>query len=375
MPFKQSIPGDAHTHTHSGTNEEGTATSERTFALSPKVLLLIFDQGLSNVDSPFILPTNPLHTMSTSMDRRDFTKTAAATFAGLTLAPSLGYSTALTDQDPLYKISLAQWSLHRHLFDGDLDNLDFAQTAREEFDIGAVEYVNQFFMDKATDTAYLKKMKKRASDAGVKNVLIMCDGEGALGHPDAAEREQAVENHHKWVDAAKFLGCHSIRVNAATDGEGSYEEQMKRAVDGLRQLTEYAAPKDINIIVENHGGLSSNGDWLAGVMNAVDHKHCGTLPDFGNFTIREGETYDRYKGVRQLMPYAKGVSAKTHEFDEGGNEIHTDYEKMMSIVLDAGYNGHVGIEYEGDDLGEYEGIRATKKLLVNTRKQLQETYG
>ena len=321
----------------------------------------------------FIFPTNPPCAMSRPMDRRVFAKTASIALAGLSMAPSLGYATSRPAQAPLYKISLAQWSLHRHLFDGDLDNLDFAQTTREEFDIGAVEYVNQFFMDKATDTAYLKKMKKRAADAGVKNVLIMCDGEGALGAADAEERAQAVENHHKWVDAAKFLGCHSIRVNARSSG--SWDEQKKRAADGLRQLTEYAAPKDISVIVENHGGLSSNGEWLAEVMEAVDHEHCGTLPDFGNFTIEEGETYDRYKGVRQLMPYAKGVSAKTHAFDENGNEVHTDYEKMMSIVLDAEYNGYVGIEYEGDDLGEYEGIQATKELLVKTRKQLQEKYG
>jgi len=308
------------------------------------------------------------------MDRRDFAKISATAFAGLSLAPTLGFSTGpAAEHAPLYKISLAQWSLHRHLFDGDLDNLDFAQTAREEFDIGAVEYVNQFFMDKATDQAYLKKMKKRAADAGVTNVLIMCDGEGALGDADPEKRAQAVENHHKWVDAAKFLGCHSIRVNARSSG--SWEEQKERAAEGLRQLTEYAAPKDISVIVENHGGLSSNGEWLAEVMETVNHEHCGTLPDFGNFTIREGETYDRYKGVRQLMPYAKGVSAKTHEFDDSGNEVHTDYEKIMSIVLDADYHGYVGIEYEGDQLGEYEGIRATKKLLTQTRKQLQAKYG
>lgn len=306
------------------------------------------------------------------MDRRDFAKTSAAAVMGLGLAPTLGIGNAASSQDPLYKISLAQWSLHRTLFDGDLDNLDFARTAKEEFGIGAVEYVNQFFMDKATDKKYLKNMKRRANDAGVKNLLIMCDGEGALGDPDKSARAEAVENHHKWVDAAKFLECHSIRVNAQS--QGSYDEQKKRAADGLRQLTEYAADKDIHVIVENHGGLSSNGEWLASVMEMVDHPMCGTLPDFGNFTIEEGETYDRYKGVKELMPYAEGVSAKTHEFDEDGNEVHTDYEKMMRIVLDAGYRGYVGIEYEGDQLSEHEGIQATKTLLERTRKQLREEY-
>jgi sugar phosphate isomerase/epimerase len=308
------------------------------------------------------------------MDRRDFTKASLLALAGLGLSPSMTVASDAASA-PLYQISLAQWSLHRHLFDGNLDNLDFARTAREAFDIGAVEYVNQFFMDQATNQGYLKKMKRRADNAGVDSLLIMCDGEGALGHPDASERAQAAENHHKWVDAAQFLGCHSIRVNAATNGEGSYEEQMKRAADGLRQLTEYAAPKDINVIVENHGGLSSNGEWLAGVMETVDHPHCGTLPDFGNFTIREGETYDRYKGVRQLMPHAKGVSAKTFAFDDDGAETTINYPRIMRIVLESGYRGHVGIEYEGDGLGEYEGIRATKTLLERTHEQLRSEFG
>lgn len=272
----------------------------------------------------------------------------------------------------LYEISLAQWSLHRTLFDGDLDNLDFAPTAKEEFGIEAVEYVNQFFMDKATDRDYLNKMKQRAEDAGFQSLLIMCDGEGALGDPDAEKRTQAVENHHKWVDAAAHLGCHSIRVNAQSSGE--YEEQQKRAADGLRQLCEYADSKEINVLVENHGGLSSNGEWLTGVMERVDHPRCGTLPDFGNFTIEEGETYDRYQGVKELMPYAEGVSAKTHEFDDDGNEVNTDYEQMMRIVLDAGYRGHVGIEYEGDGLSEFEGIQATKELLERTRERLSDEY-
>ncbi|MEF8817704.1 MAG: sugar phosphate isomerase/epimerase family protein [Salinivenus sp.] len=308
------------------------------------------------------------------MDRRDFTKASLLALTGLSLAPSMAASSAPASA-PLYRISLAQWSLHSTLFDGELDNLDFARTAREEFGIGAVEYVNQFFMDQATNQSYLKKMKRRADNAGVDSLLIMCDSEGSLGHPDASERAQAVENHHKWVDAAKMLGCHSIRVNAATNDEGSYEEQMKRAADGLRQLTEYAAPKDINVIVENHGGLSSNGEWLAGVMETVDHSHCGTLPDFGNFTIREGETFDRYEGVRLLMPHAKGVSAKTFAFNEKGFETTIDYPRIMRIVLEAGYHGHVGIEYEGDGLDEYEGIRATKILLERTRTQLRSEFG
>jgi sugar phosphate isomerase/epimerase len=271
----------------------------------------------------------------------------------------------------LFKISLAEWSLNRTLFGRELENLDFPTTAKQVYGIDAVEYVNQFFKDKAEDRSYLTELKRRADDNGVRSLIIMCDGEGALGDPDDQARAQAVENHYRWVEAAKFLGCHSIRVNARSTG--SPEEQRKLAVDGLRRLTEFAAERAINVIVENHGGISSNGEWLASVMRAVDHPRCGTLPDFGNFRISEGEEYDRYKGVAELMPFAKGVSAKSNEFDENGNERHTDYVRMMRIVLDAGYRGYVGIEYEGE-ISEPDGIRATKALLETTRDQLVDEY-
>ena len=196
----------------------------------------------------------------------------------------------------------------------------------------------------------------------------MCDREGALGDPDKVTRKKAVVNHHKWVRAAKFLGCHSIRVNAQS--EGTYDEQMNLAADGLRELTEFGEDYGINVIVENHGGLSSNGEWLASVMKKVNHHRCGTLPDFGNFRIRDEKWYDRYKGVTELMPYAKAVSAKSHDFDSEGIEINTDYFRMMKIVLNAGYNGYVGIEYEGKKLSEMEGIKATKALLERVRDSL-----
>jgi sugar phosphate isomerase/epimerase len=280
---------------------------------------------------------------------------------------------------------LAQWSLNRHLFgraEPKLDNLDFAKTARD-FGIDAVEYVNQFFFDKGTDKAYLTDMKQRAADVGVRSLLIMVDREGALGAPDQAQRAEVVGKHHKWVDAAKFLGCHSIRVNAQSDGKLSFDEQMKLAADGLRQLTEYGAEQDINVIVENHGGLSSHGQWLVGVMKLVDHPRCGTLPDFGNFAVNrsKNEWYERYQGVTELMPYAKAVSAKAHAFDESRpwvtiderSKKETDFLKMMRIVLDAGYRGWVGIESEGGQ-DQYEGIRATKDLLERVRAELTPDY-
>jgi L-ribulose-5-phosphate 3-epimerase len=300
--------------------------------------------------------------------RRSFLKQSAQTAAGLALLDSTGELAGAAKMKPRFLISLAQWSLHRALLSKQLDNLDFAKTARNDYGIDAVEYVNQFFKDKATDKKYLAEMKKRARDHGVKSRLIMIDGEGALGDADQAKRKQAVENHYKWVEAAKYLGCYCIRVNAQSSG--SYEEQLERAADGLRRLTEFGAEHKISVIVENHGGLSSNGTWLASVIKNVNHPRCGTLPDFGNFNLGNGQQYDRYKGVRELMPFAKAVSAKSHDFDEKGNEVHTDYSRMMKIVLDAGYNSYVGIEYEGDKLSEPEGIRATKKLLERVRSEL-----
>lgn len=314
------------------------------------------------------------------LNRREFLRTSAAWAAGGSLLGSVscaGGAAARTASGQLYDISLAQWSLNRSLRRGEIDNLDFAGLARSRFDIGAVEYVNQFFMDRARDTAYLTEMNQRAGDAGVRNVLIMCDNEGMLGDPDEAARLQAVENHHKWVEAARFLGCHAIRVNAAS--RGSYDEQLALAADGLRRLAEYGDEQGISVIVENHGGLSSNGKWLSAVIERVDHPRAGTLPDFGNFRIGGGrgqpeEVYDRYLGVSELMPYAKGVSAKSHAFDAQGNEAEIDYRRMMRIVLDAGYRGHVGIEFEGE-IPEMEGIRLTKELLVRVREELEPEYG
>ena len=267
-----------------------------------------------------------------------------------------------------FKISLAEWSLNRTLFSGKLDHLDFCRVAKKDLGINAVEYVNQFFFDKAEDRSYLKEMKDRAKDLGVISLLIMCDGEGDLGSPDQNQRKKAVENHYKWAEAAKFLGCHSIRVNAKS--EGSYDEQISLAADGLRKLTEYGASIGINTIVENHGGLSSNGKWLASVIEKVDHPQCGTLPDFGNFKLEGDNWYDRYLGVKELMPYAKAVSAKSNDFNSDGEETNTDYYKMMNIVLSEGYSGYVGIEFEGRSLDEMSGIRATKKLLEKVRRSL-----
>ena len=305
---------------------------------------------------------------SSNLKRRDFLKFGASIAGGLAATGLRGSLLSDIKKPMVFKISLAEWSLHRALQSKEIDHLDFYSVAKKEFDISAVEYVNTFFFNKARDATYLKEMKTRADDLSVKSLLIMCDNEGNLGDPDDSKRKTAVENHYKWAEVAKFLGCHSIRVNARS--EGSYDEQIELAADGLRRLAEFGDSIGINTIVENHGGLSSNGKWLSAVMEKVDHPRIGTLPDFGNFRLDGEEWYDRYQGVRELMPYAKAVSAKSHEFDSDGNEINTDYYKMMKIVLDASYNSHVGIEYEGTAHSEMEGIRLTLELLKKVRASI-----
>ncbi len=306
-----------------------------------------------------------------SLSRREALQLGAAAAALAACSPFAG---AVRVPEPRFRISLAEWSLHRAIFAGELDHLDFAKVTRERYALDAVEYVNAFFKDKARDDAYLTEMNKRAADHGVRSLLIMVDGEGAIGHPDEAERIRTVENHRKWLHAAATLGCHSIRVNAQS--EGPFDEQQRLAADGLAKLVALADPMGLNVIVENHGGNSSNGQWLAAVMKLVDHPRCGTLPDFGNFCFDWSRAddpeawYDRYKGVSEMMPFAKAVSAKSREFDAEGNEAQTDFRRMMKIVLDAGYRGYVGIEWEGGSPSEHEGILLTKKLLEKVREEL-----
>jgi sugar phosphate isomerase/epimerase len=289
--------------------------------------------------------------------RRSFIQTAALAAASFPLLSKNALGNNLSQ--PKFKISLAEWSLHRALWAKEMTNLDFPVKAVKDYGIYGVEYVSTFFKD--TSTEYLNELLKISKDNNVTNVLIMIDAQGSLGDSDKAAREKAVENHHRWIEAAKFLGCHSIRVNAA--GKGTETEVADAVVESLSKLCTFAAPLHMNVVVENHGGYSSNGKWLTGVMKRVNLKNCGTLPDFGNFKVSPTEEYDRYLGVQELMAYAKGVSGKSHDFNAEGNEIHTDFYRMMKIVKDAGYKGWVDVEYEGTNLSEPEGIKATKLLL------------
>ena len=295
-------------------------------------------------------------------------------------------STADEPEDSrFFKLSLAQWSLHPLIYDGKLDAMDFAKTARE-MDFEGIEYVTGFYSEKFKDAENPEKkmqeildtLKARSERYDIKNVLIMVDGEGDLAVNDAAERSDAINKHKKWIDAASFLGCHSIRVNLF--GSDVPEEWKANSVDALKKLSEYAASKNVNVLVENHGMLSSNADLLVEVMKEVNMENCGTLPDFGNFCLkREGgarwdatcvEEYPRYEGVEKMMPYAKAVSAKSYSFDAEGQENLIDYKKMLQIVKEGGYDGFIGVEFEGKEISPEEGIMKTRNLLIEAGRKL-----
>jgi sugar phosphate isomerase/epimerase len=330
------------------------------------------------------------------MNRRKFVRNTTAAGMGLSLLGIYGCKPEkkatpeenegeMGTAEPFFKLSLAQWSVHRMIWDGYLDPYDFASKAFE-WGFSGLEYVSQLY-DKELKAAnyspdamaaFVERSNAEAEKYGLDNVLIMIDGQGDLATSDADERKKAVENHYKWVDAARAMGCHAIRVNLS--GSTEAETWLANSVDGLTQLATYAAEKGINILVENHGGLSSNGAMLARVMSEVEMDNCGTLPDFGNFCIRRNdpadygsgcaEMYDIYQGVKELMPHAKAVSAKSHNFDQDGNETEIDYTQMLQIVKDARYTGYIGVEYEGNILGEKEGILATKALMLKTASEL-----
>lgn len=308
-------------------------------------------------------------------NRRHFIKQSILG-TGALMMPSPFKSLLVNDSD--IQLSLAEWSFHRALQSGKLDHLDFPRKAKEEFGISAVEYVNGFFGGKkmnfkeaGKNAIYLNELLKRSKDAGVFNHLLMCDDEGPLATLNTKERIEAVDNHRKWIEAAKLLGCLTIRVNLHGE-DGDPDEKRKASVESLTSLGEFAQTMNINVVVENHGGVTSNGKWVASVMKDVNRANVGTLPDFGNFcishpwgTIQDGckDMYDIYTGVEEMLPFAKGVSAKTYDFDANGEQPLLDYKKLMSIVKKSGFKGYIGIEFEGNTQPEDEGVRKTKALV------------
>ena len=293
------------------------------------------------------------------MLRRRFILASLSTLTGTLLAEKT--SQLKTKPEDLFSISLAQWSNHRSLKAGKMTTMEWPKYAKDTHNIYGLEYVNQFFKDKAQNKEYLKELRQRVNDLGMKNILVMIDGEGPIGADSEQKRQKTLDQHKKWVEAAQFLGCHSIRVNAHSNGKDD-ETKTQNCIKGLSKLATFAKDYHINIIVENHGGLSSNGKWMSQVLTRVGLDNCGSLPDFGNF-----HNYDRYQGMEELMPFAKGVSAKSRHFDKNGEETNTDFKKMLQIMLKHKYHGFVGIEYEGKKLSEDQGIQATKKLLEKSR--------
>jgi sugar phosphate isomerase/epimerase len=269
------------------------------------------------------------------------------------------------------KISLAQWSFHKAMMSGEMDNFSFIDMAHQ-LEFGGVEYVALFLKDKSEDTAFLDSLNAHAEKMGIAQLLIMIDGEGDLGVQNEMDRDSAVENHKKWIRAAQHLGCYAVRVNAF--GDGSREEQKSAMIDALKKLGAYARDYKINVLVENHGGLSSDGAWLSEVMKEVDMDNVGTLPDFGNFCIEREDgarweapcvkEYDKYKGSEELMPFALAVSAKSYDFDDEGSETTIDYGRMLDIVKAHHYDGFIGVEYEGSRLPELQGVIATRDLII-----------
>lgn len=305
--------------------------------------------------------------------RRDFVKQALVGATAISVEPNVFH----TSKDAGIKLSLAEWSLHRALKEGKLDHLDFPAKAKNDFGIDAVEYVNGFFggnkmtfKEAGKNAAYLKELLTRSKDAGVFNHLVMVDEEGPLALPSDEERLQAVDNHKKWIEAAKFLGCLTVRVNLHGDGESSAKKTA--SIDSLSRLGEFAETMNINIVVENHGSDSSKGFWIADVMKQVNKPNVGTLPDFGNFCISQpwgttqdqcDDQYDRYKGVEELLPFAKAVSAKTYDFDANGEQPLMDYKRLIGLVTASSFKGYIGIEFEGHKGDEEDGIRKTKALI------------
>ena len=322
------------------------------------------------------------------MERRTFIRNGFTLGLG---AASFGTALAhnvLTDfsanSTPFFKLSLAQWSLHNAIWKRQLDPYDFTAKAKE-LGFEGVEFVNQLYPDvmKAKNKTvalkhFISKLNTAAREEDVKNVLIMIDGEGDLAVPSISKRNQAIENHKAWVETAAAMGCHSIRINLF--GERDEIAWKVQAAESMRKLGEYAAPYNVNIIIENHGYLTSNAALVMEMLEEVNLPNCGTLPDFGNFCLeREAgkrweaaciREYDRYQGVKELLPKAFAVSAKSHDFDQAGNETHTDFKRMLQLVKDAGYTGFIGVEYEGQQLDEINGILATKELLLKEAKQL-----
>lgn len=267
------------------------------------------------------------------------------------------------------KLVLAQWSFNKELFAGQMNTFDFIREAKE-MGFSGVEFVNQFFMDKIEDEAYLDSLRATSEKIGIKNTLLMIDRAGNLGASDEKEREAAVLEHKKWMLAAAHLGCPNIRVNA--HGDGSSEEVFEACKSSIAKLLTWGKQRKVGVIIENHGGYSSDGDWLYRLIQELEPYGVASLADFDNWCIERenGELwgapcvkeYDRYKGMQQLLPSAKSVSVKAFEFDANGLPVKSDFSRMFRLIRDSGYDGYLAVEFEGHGIDAKEGILKTKAL-------------
>jgi len=325
-----------------------------------------------------------------------------------------------------YKLSLAQFSLARYISQSGYDVYSFAETAHElgfqGLEYLSVAYKGGFFQPNsnfglADAKKVAKESLKRSNDFGLKNLLIMVDGEGNLANIDRKYNDNSVENHKKWIDCASEMGCHSIRVNL--DSDGSLDDWTNNSVESLNKLCEYAKSFGLNIIIENHttysgsGGESfaANPEYIINVIKKVDFENIGALPDFGNwcqsFKKRDrselisrfrdnnekddepkvkitssyfstcNKMYDIYEGVSKLLPYAKAVSAKVNSFDENGEDLDIDYTKMLKVIKDSNYSGYIGVEQQAsfeDNIDPIQAINLTKELLFKSWSKLSWNY-
>lgn len=313
------------------------------------------------------LPSDPRR----RLHRRAFLAEAARGLTGLGLGAGLcACSTAAARPRTGYKIALSEMSLRRALAAKQLEHLDFPRAARNDYGVDAIELASPFFQQSPQNREYMAQLKHRVDIYDLRVLLIRVDDEGALGDPDPGQRKQVVRNHRKWIEAAHALSCHSIRVNTETGGAGSREAQLRRTAESIRTLADQAADYRLNVLVENLGGLSADISWLTELVRQVNRANCGTLVNFGNFTVSPGKEYNRYRGVAEMLPWAKAVTATAYDFDEAGWETNIDYRRLLRTVLAARYFGYIAIDYQGTMVSEREGILATKRLLERLRDEL-----
>jgi sugar phosphate isomerase/epimerase len=269
------------------------------------------------------------------------------------------------------KLVLAQWTFNKDLFAGKMTTIDFVNKAAE-MGFDGVEFVSQFIKDKVNDDAYLAELKLASETAGIKNTMISVDvSEAKLGSSDPDERDIATAKHKEWIVAASKLNCPTIRVNA--HGDGTADEMMSAMFNSVKELANFGKSYNVGVTIENHGQYSSDGKWLSQLIGKLVPYGVGSVADFDNWCIeREGgklwgtpciKEYDRYLGMKELLPTARSVSVKAFDFDEQGNAIKTDFKRMFQLIKEAQYDEYLAIEFEGHDMDPIEGIRKTLELV------------